>query len=100
MKERWQLLKERGDETLSDLLGEEPDLEFILELLGPGKLPPASAKALAALTWGVLPTSEWLSMHGWRNPCSCPQCGRACGAAHLLFGCDSAGSCGQKTAKK
>ena len=56
VRERWQLLKDRGDQTIGDILGVEPDLGFILEQLGPGKLPPSSARALAALTWGVLPT--------------------------------------------
>ena len=87
---RWQPLRDRGDPTWKDILGEEPDLEFILEQLGPGKLQPASAKALAALTWGVLQTPERLSRHGWRNPGRCPLCQRPWDAAHLLFGCTAA----------
>ena len=80
-------MKLNREAPLEDIIGAEPDIEFILDSLRPNQLPAVAAKTLGAVVWGVLPTADWLCRHGWRNPGVCPRCDEADDAAHVMFGC-------------
>ena len=80
-------MENAGQDTLMKLIGSQPDVDFVLASLRPGKLPPSSVRTLGALIWGVLPTAEWLGSYGWRNPGRCVVCEGADATAHVLFGC-------------
>ena len=84
---RWRRMKDRGEQHLGDLIGGEPDLPFLLDELKPGKLPASAAKSLGAIAWGVLPTGDWLSRHGWQCMGMCPICNEPDDTVHVLFGC-------------
>ena len=68
-------------------MGGEPHLPFLLDELRLGGLPPASAKALAAIMRGSVPTPAWLSRHGWQIEGRCPYCDQDDDLEHLLHGC-------------
>ena len=88
---RWTRMAANEEIPLSEVIGAEPDIEFILDSLRHSQLPVAAVKASGAVVWGVLPTADWLSRHGWRNPGVCPWREEADDAAHALDGCvDSA----------
>ena len=67
---RWDRMRLNLEMPLGELVGGEPDIEFLLDSLRPGQLPAALAKTLGSLVWGVLPTADWQKRWG---SCHCRQ---------------------------
>ncbi len=84
--ERQEELRRKGQDTVESFIG-EVDWQCVGGVLQARKTPDVAKKVLGALAWGVLPTKQWLSLHGWEVEVLCERCGDTEDTAHTLCGC-------------